>query len=1051
MTLNDYSEDKLIQESTAEFLEHELGWESVFAFDKEVLGENGTLGRTTQHEVLLRPRFMAALKRLNPWITDSQMEEALLKMTEHLSSASLMQTNEEKYRYIRNGIPVTYCKPNGEQDRKHAIIVDFREGHQKDNDFLVVREFIVQGLLYRRRADLVCFVNGLPLVFMEVKNHDVAVENAYTDNYSDYLDTIPQLFYYNAFSILSNGIDARIGTIGSKWEFFNQWKRLAEEEAGNIELPTMLRGVLDKQNLLDLIENFILFDHSDGKNVKILARNHQYLGVNQAVEMYRHRKELQGKMGVFWHTQGSGKSYSMLFLAQKIRRKFAGSPTILVLTDREELNTQISDKFLNCRLLGDVDKTTNFLATSGEDLVDKLKKNSSFIFSLIQKFNQPNAVPIYPDHDLIIMSDEAHRTQNGIFADNMMHLLPTACRIGFTGTPLMKDDNITARTFGGYVSVYDFKRAVDDHATVPLYYENRAEKLKELKNPKINEEIAVALDDAELDEEQKSKIEQQFAKEVHLLTAEKRLRIVARDIVRHYCDTWTSGKAMVVSYNKVTCVRMYNYVQKYWAEEIEALKKQIKKMESVQEAQEMDRKLKWMEETDMAVVVSQEQNELQTFKKWGLDITPHRKRMNDEELDKSFKNEKNPLRIVFVCAMWLTGFDVPTLGTLYLDKPMKAHTLMQAIARANRVAEGKSNGLIVDYIGIVKALRKALAEYTANQGEGKGNDPLIDKEKLVEDITMAIAKASQMMEEYHIPMQKHLEAMNFERLTLLKDAANALSETVELRKQFCSIANTLETLWKYLCQEDMTDGMMRRKNVIVAIHKQLQRKRKHVDVTDISVVINHIINDHLDLDENEVDSSHEDHPILDISKINFDILRREFAKSKRKNLVMRDLQDMLQERLARMMAVNSSCINFYERYQEIIKEYNQEQDRANIEKTFEELMALSSQMDEEEKRYVREGFENDEQLAVYDLLFKENLSKKDIETVKEVSKELLRTIREKVEQMSQPFEKSNTRAEIQLTIRDILWNELPEKSYPEESINTYRAKIYEYVSTIYAA
>lgn len=1050
MTPNDYSEDKLIQQSTAEFMEHELGWKSVFAFGKEVLGENGTLGRTSEHEVLLRPRFKAALKRLNPWMSEKQLEEALLRMTEHVSSASLMQINEQKYRYIRDGIPVTVYKPNGEQEEKRAIVIDFREDHILDNDFLVVRELYVHGALYRRRADLVGYVNGLPLVFMEVKNHDVDVEDAFTDNYSDYLDTIPQLFYYNAFCILSNGEDAKIGTIGSKWEFFNEWKRLKEDEAGNIELPTMLRGVCDKKNLLDILENFILFDHSDGKNVKILARNHQYLGVNQAVEMYRNRKALQGKMGVFWHTQGSGKSYSMLFLAQKIRRTFEGSPTILVLTDREELNKQISDTFLNCKLLGDANKTTPFLATSGKDLVSKLNTNASFIFSLIQKFNHPDATPIHPDHDIIIMSDEAHRTQNGIFAENMMHLLPAACRIGFTGTPLMKDDNITARTFGGYVSIYDFKRAVDDHATVPLYYENRAEKLKELKNPEINEEIAKTLDDADLDEEQKAKVEQQFAKEVHLLTAEKRLRIVAKDIVRHYIDTWTSGKAMVVSYNKVTCVKMYNYVQKYWAEEIAALKKRVKKATSIQEAQELNYKLKWMEETDMAVVVSEEQNENKTFEKWGLDIKSHRTRMEKENLEKAFKDKDNPLRLVFVCAMWLTGFDVPTLGTLYLDKPMKAHTLMQAIARANRVAEGKANGLIVDYIGIIKALRKALAEYTANESGKDGKDPTVDKTILIENVMKAIASASQMMEEHHSPMQEHLTAINFEKLSKLKDAANALSETIETRKRFCSIANTLETLWKYLCQEDLTEDMARKKNVIVAIRKELQKKRKHVDVTDISVAINHIINDHLDIDENSVSASHNDHPMMDISKINFDVLRREFAKNKRKNLIMRDLDEMLQERLARMMATNSHRINFYEHYQNIIKEYNSEQDRANIEKVFEELLVLSAQMDEEEKRYVREGFENDEQLAVYDLLFKENLSKEDIKKVKAVSKELLTIIKDKVEQMSQPFENTTARAEIQRTISAILWQELPE-SYPDESLNLYRNKIYEYVSTIYAA
>ena len=1050
MTPNDYSEDKLIQQSTAEFMEHKLGWKSVFAFDKEVLGENGTLGRTSEKEVLLRPRFKAALMRLNPWMSEKQLEEALLKMTEHVSSASLMQINEQKYRYIRDGIPVTVYKPNGEQEEKRAIVIDFREDHISENDFLVVRELYVRGTLYRRRADLVGYVNGLPLVFMEVKNHDVDVEDAFTNNYSDYLDTIPQLFYYNAFCILSNGEDAKIGTIGSKWEFFNEWKRLTEEEAGNIELPTMLRGVCNKKNLLDILENFILFDHSDGKHVKILARNHQYLGVNQAVEMYRNRKALQGKMGVFWHTQGSGKSYSMLFLAQKIKRKFEGSPTILVLTDREELHKQISDKFLNCKLLGDANKTTKFLATSGEDLLKKLGTNASFIFSLIQKFNHPDATPIYPDHDIIIMSDEAHRTQNGIYAENMMHLLPTACRIGFTGTPLMKDDNITSRTFGGYVSIYDFKRAVEDHATVPLFYENRAEKLKGLKNPDINEEIAKALDDAELDEEQKAKVEQQFAKEVHLLTAEKRLRIVAKDIVRHYTDTWTSGKAMVVSYNKVTCVRMYNYVQEYWAAEITALKKRIDKATSIQEAQELEHKLKWMEETGMAVVVSPEQNEVKTFEKWGLDIKTHRTRMNDELLDESFKDEDNPLRVVFVCAMWLTGFDVPTLGTLYLDKPMKAHTLMQAIARANRVAEGKANGLIVDYIGIVKALRKALAEYTANESGKDGKDPTVDKAVLIENVMKTIASASQMMEEHHTPMQEHLDAEDFEKLSKLKDAANALSETVDIRKKFCSIANTLETLWKYLCQEDITEDMLRRKNVIVAIRKELQKKRKHVDISNISVVINGIINEHLEVDAQSVGTASNEHPIIDISKINFDILRREFAKSKRKNLVMRDLESMIQERLVRMIATNGNRVNFYEHYQRIIKEYNSEQDRANIEKVFDELMALSAQMDEEEKRYVREGFENDEQLAVYDMLFKDSLSKEDIQKVKAVSMELLATIKDKVEQMSQPFEKMTTKAEIQLTILEILWDELP-PSYPEESIGRYRDKIYEYVSTIYAA
>ena len=557
-----YSEDQLIQKSVADLMESELGWTCVMAWNAEVLGEDGTLGRKSYHEVLLTRHFCKALKALNPWMTDKQLGEAVERMTEHMSSQSLMQINEQKYRYIKDGIPVTRTKPNGETEEVRAKVMDFASPEK--NEFLCVRELWVYGSLYRRRADIVGFVNGIPLLFIELKNHDVEVEDAFNKNYRDYLDTIPQLFYHNAFIMFSNGLEARVGTIDSKWEFFHEWKRLNEMEAGSIELPTMLRGICKKENFLDLLENFILYDHSDGRTVKILSRNHQYLGVNQAIEMYRNREYVNGKLGVFWHTQGSGKSYSMLFLAQKIRRKFVGSPTIVVLTDREELNKQISDTFENCGVLGKV-KAREFIAQSGEDLINKLKGNPSFIFSLIQKFNRPDVEPIYPDHDIVVISDEAHRTQNGIFAENLMHLLPTANRIGFTGTPLLSNDNITARTFGGYVSIYDFKRAVEDKATVPLYYENRGERLQDLQNPEINEEIATALEQAgDMDASQLAKLEREFAKEVHLLTAKKRLRILAKDFVRHYSDLWTSGKAMMVSYNKVTCVRMYEYVQEYW-------------------------------------------------------------------------------------------------------------------------------------------------------------------------------------------------------------------------------------------------------------------------------------------------------------------------------------------------------------------------------------------------------------------------------------------------------------------------------------------------------
>ena len=1047
----DYSEDQLIQKSTADFLEKELGWKSVYAFDQETLGDckspqTSTLGRTSYHEVLLNRHFTKALKTLNPWLTDKQLLECEERMTEHISSQTLMQINEQKYQLIRDGIPVTRIKPNGETEEVRAKVIDFASPEK--NEFLCVRELKLQGALHRRRADIVGFVNGIPLLFMELKNHDVEVIDAYNKNYRDYLDTIPQLFYHNAFIILSNGLEAKVGTIESKWEFFHEWKRLTEEDAGSIELPTMLRGICKKENFLDLLENFILYDHSGGRTAKIMARNHQYLGVNHAVEKYSKRELLDGKLGVFWHTQGSGKSYSMLFLAQKIRRKFKGSPTFLVLTDRDELNKQISDTFENCGLLGNV-KAKKFIASSGEDLKAKLKGNPSFIFSLIQKFNDAKAEPIYPDHDIIVMSDEAHRTQNGIFADNLMRILPTAHRIGFTGTPLLSNDNITARTFGGYVSIYDFKRAVEDKATVPLYYENRGEKLQDLKNPEINEEIAAALEQAgDLDASQVAKLEREFAKEVHLLTAKKRLRLVAQDFVRHYSDLWTSGKAMFVSYNKVTCVRMYNYVQEYWQREIKTLEQAIEKCKSQQEVQKMQRKLEWMRETDMAVVVSQEQNEIQTFQKWGLDILPHRERMEKEELDKKFKDGDSRLRIVFVCAMWLTGFDVKTLSCLYIDKPMKAHTLMQTIARANRVAEGKTNGLVIDYIGIVKALRQALADYTANpEGHESGNDPTVDKKELIKHVLETIGAATDFLKEHDFELDNLIHAVDFTKLYLLKEAANAMCETAEIRKTYCTYATTLLKLWKYLNREDITKEMRQQKEAIHEIFKELQKKRKHADITDLSVAINEIVNDHLEIN---AATAADDGPSrrFDISGINFELLRREFAKSREKNLVLKDIQELLQERIAQMLAQNPSRINFYEKYQEIIHDYNNEQDRVSIENIFTQLMELSQQLSEEERRYIREGFENDEQLSMYDVLMKDDLSKEDIKKLKMVAKDLLEKIKEQLATMDHPFDKQETKASLIITIRDLLWAELPQ-SYSDESISYYRDKVYNYVSTRY--
>ena len=1039
----DYSENVLVQGAAGDLLRDELGWDVQFAYNTEVLGEEGTFGRKSYDEILLTRYLYTALKQLNPWLTDAQISEAEKTLRHHLSTSSLLQINEEKYFLIRDGIPVIVKHKNGKTETRRAAVIDFNR--PQNNCFLAVKEMKIHGELYRRRTDIVGFVNGIPLLFIELKRNDVDVQNAYTDNYTDYLDTIPQLFYYNAFLMLSNGTEAKVGTLGSKYEFFHEWKRLNEAEEGSVALETMLRGICKKENFLDLLENFILYDHSNGSTAKILARNHQYLGVNEAVKAYQARKLNDGKLGVFWHTQGSGKSYSMLFLSQKIRRKFAGSPTIVILTDRDELNSQISDTFENCGLLGKT-KASQFIATSGTDLIEKLSGNPSFIFTLIQKFNKPDTQPIIPDHDIIVMSDEAHRSQYGIFADNMMKLLPTVARIGFTGTPLLSSDNITARTFGGYISVYDFKRAVEDGATVPLYYENRGDKIQDLHNPEITDRILNTIEDSDIDVDQQDKLEAEFAKEIHLLTAEQRLRSIAKDFCGHYSDLWTSGKAMFVCLNKVTCVRMYNYVQEYWALEIRSLKEKIKHA-TQQETQELNRKLKWMQETEMAVVISQEQNEIQTFKKWGLDIKYHREKMEKRELDKEFKNAQNPLRVVFVCAMWLTGFDVKCLSCLYLDKLLKAHTLMQTIARANRVSEGKSNGLIIDYVGIVKPLRKALADYTANVGGQGGDDPTIDKEKLIERILETIKKAKGFLKEKGFALNDLIDAAGFEKLSQLQTAANAVCATIEDKKAFSTYASELNRLMKYTDRDDINSDTRKEYESIAAIYSELQKKRKHVDTTDLMVEINNIISEYVSV-ESASQEGIQPSRRFDISQIDFDLLRREFTKSKKKNLVMKDLEEVIQQKLDRLLFTNPNRMNYYKRYQEIITSYNSEQNRATIEKTFMDLMDLANNMDKEEQRYVREGFTSDEELSMYDMLFCDDLDKNDIKKLKEVSVSLLQRVKAKIAELDHWTDKQETKAEVDNLIRDVLWEGLPE-SYDEISISSYRQKIYEYVYTRY--
>jgi type I restriction enzyme, R subunit len=622
----EYSEDGLIENATQQVLE-ELGWEVVAAWKKESFGPDGSLGRENKSEVILKKFLLPALKRLNPNLPETAYIQAIEQVEQKSADKTLPRLNKDKYELLKEGIPVSYTNHKGELEKKKLKVFDF--DNYDANHFLAVRQLEVVGELYNRRPDIVGFVNGIPLILFELKGHHTDLRNAYTDNITDYKDTISHLFHCNAFIILSNGTDAKVGTLTSPYKFFLEWKRITEEEEGMVSLDTMLRGTCAKDKLMDIFENFLLFDDSGGDVAKIMAKNHQYIGVNKVISQAQNIEELKGKLGVFWHTQGSGKSYSMVFIAQKIHRKFGGSYTFLIVADRSELERQLYDTFTGVG----ANTSKEVVAKNREHLRDLLKENHRYVFTLIHKFSidpkMESEYPLITDRkNIIVISDEAHRTQAGTFARNMrFHGIPNASYLGFTGTPIIKDEEeLTKNIFGEYVSVYDFKRAIEDGATLPLRYVNKGEKLG-LENPALDEQMAEILEDENLDDDQKRKLTYLFQKDYVILTAEPRLDAIARDLVWHFNERGYQGKAMFVALDKPTAVRMYDLIMKYWPLYIAELRQRIDSAADIEEELELRRKLAKVEETEVCVVVSQEQNEVDKFRKMDLDIATHRKKI----------------------------------------------------------------------------------------------------------------------------------------------------------------------------------------------------------------------------------------------------------------------------------------------------------------------------------------------------------------------------------------------------------------------------------------
>ena len=630
-----------------------------------------------------------------------------------------------------------------------------------------------------------------------------------------------------------------------------------------------------------------------------------------------------GRLGVFWHTQGSGKSYSMLFFVEKVRRVVPGNFTFVIMTDRQDLDGQIYRTFVGC---GAADDKTPRTAT-GRDLEAMLKQDHRFVFSLIHKFNQEvkPGQPYSNRDDIIVISDEAHRTQAGKLARNMRLALPNAAFLGFTGTPLFQHDHLTRRIFGSYVSRYDFKRSEEDGATVKLVYDNRGEKLG-LERLDLNDRIAEAIEAADLDEDQEAHLEKLVGKDYEVITADDRLDKIAADFVDHCSKRWESGKAMLVCIDKITCARMCQRIIPQWRARAAELRAKAMTLEGqiaaadeeererlAEEEDKLRRRAAWMDETIIEIIISEAQNEVRDFEHWDFDIVPHRERMKRGfetpdgkrvDVETAFKDPQHPFRVAIVCAMWLTGFDVECLSTLYIDKPMKGHTLMQAIARANRVYPGKAYGVIVGYNGVTKSLKKALGQYALGDDEADHDaEPAEPIENMVVALAEAITAPKTTGSAWGSTPQRLIGTKGFARIEALRDAVNAVCTSDEAKRRFEIMARQVFDRYRALFTEPSAYQFAERRDNIETIYKKLQENRDLADVSGVLKELHRIVNEAI-----RAQAPGDDQAIgltIDLSQIDFGRLPEGFApRVHRKSAASRTSAQVIERKLQQMLQRN---------------------------------------------------------------------------------------------------------------------------------------------------
>lgn len=1037
-----FDEDTAVKQPVL-YLMGALGWEEQACLQDEWKDGTSSEGRRADTEPILVPRLRAALTALNSDLPDRAIERAIETLTEDRRAMPPQEAARAFHKLLRDGVKVELRNDSGASDTRTVRVIDWRE--PRANHFFLADEYWVGGGLMRSRLDIVGFVNGIPLLMMELKAPDVAVKHAFDDNLRHYLTNIPQFFTPNGITVLTNGGDTRLGSPFAPWEHFFDWKKVADEkEKGVVSLEQVLRGTCTPERLLDLIENYTVFEETRHGLIKKVAKNHQYLGVENAVEAVQAREAGEHKLGVFWHTQGSGKSLSMVYFAGKVLRKLPGGWTFVVVTDRQELDRQIYKTFAATGLATEKEAHAESIA----DLRQLLAEDHRFVFTLIHKFQTRDGLehPILSEREnIIVIVDEAHRSQYDTMAMNMRKALPNAAFIAFTGTPLLAGEEFTYEVFGDPVSVYNFTQSIEDGATVPLYYENRIPELQ-LDEDVFNEGLSGILERAELDEEQERELEKRFAKEYHLITRPDRLRKVAADLVEHFLGRGHKGKAMMVCIDKATAVRTFDYVQELWAERLYDLRVKAARAGGDDLAR-LQAEVSYMEATDMAVVVSAAQNEAADLAEKGVDIVPHRKRMLNEDLDEKFKNPDDPLRLVFVCAMWITGFDAPSISTVYLDKPMKNHTLMQTIARANRKAVGKEAGLIVDYIGVFRNLQKALAIY--GQPTGGGGSPIKDKAALVDHFRVLVDEARAFCTKHGAKLDAVLMSSpgSMERLAALQSCFEALVSPDDTRKNFLRNAQTVSRVYKAILPDERAAEFAPEAVLLSTLAKRI---RDEIEGPDVSAVLNEVeaLLDHTISAEDYRMAGASGQRLVNLSEVDFEALQEQFNTGKKKTAAER-LKALLETKVREMARVNQSRADLLLKLQTLIERYNS--GSQNIDSWFEDLKAFLADVQQEEKRGLREGLSEDE-LAMFDILTspEPELTEKERDQVKRASKELLQKLKAQ-KLVLDWWKRQETRSEVKRFITDLLDSRLPEEPFDRRIFEDKCARAYEHVCTQYGA